>query len=68
MVVEDRPHGVFPQRVVSRDIEELLHSSWAFLPKLCTRVSLVVPEMKALTMSASVRLVSSLHYCEKHHT
>jgi hypothetical protein len=33
-MVEDRPHGVFPQRVVSRDIKELLHSLWAFSPQV----------------------------------
>jgi hypothetical protein len=35
-------------------------------PSLCTRVSLMVPEMNALIMSASARLVSSLHCREKY--
>jgi hypothetical protein len=34
-------------------------------PNLCTGVSLVVPEMKALIMLASARLVNLLHYHEK---
>jgi hypothetical protein len=34
-------------------------------PNLCTRVSLVVPKMKALITSALVRLVSSLRCREK---
>lgn len=36
-----------------------------FHPSLCTRVSLVVPKMKALITSASARLVSLLHCREK---
>jgi hypothetical protein len=41
-------------------VRELLH------PNLCTRVSLMVPEMNILLMFASAMLVSLLHSREKH--
>jgi hypothetical protein len=36
------------------------------LRPICTRVSLVVPEMNVLMMSTSARFVSLLHCREKH--
>jgi hypothetical protein len=33
-VVEDRPQLIFPPRMASCDVEELLHSVWALSPQL----------------------------------
>jgi hypothetical protein len=65
-MVENRPTTSSPNEwiiAMSRSsfvVRGLLH------PTLCTKVSLVVPEMNALITLASARLVSSLHCHEKH--
>lgn len=35
VVVKKRPHHVFPQHVASRDVEEILCGSRAFMSQLC---------------------------------
>jgi hypothetical protein len=64
-VIENLPHHIFSRCVASHDVQKFLCSLQTCTPNLCTKVSLVVLEMKALIMSASARCVSSLHCCEK---
>lgn len=65
-MVKDRSHHVFSHAwlvVISRSFFVV----WGLLhPSLCTKVSLMVPEMKEIITSMSARLDNSLHYREKH--
>lgn len=65
-MVENRPTTSSPDEWIVAMSRSSFMVRGLLRPTMCTKVSLVVPEMNALITLASTRLVSSLHYHEKH--